>query len=135
MAIWYKICELIPLEMLQWNFMRNAFLAIAYAISAMFYLAISLYHHKHLNIVPSKGFLVPLLPVLLIASGMGSFIGNGILMSLNTRMPASILYPMVNGGIGVLLSVVSCTVFKEKLTLLKFLAITVGIASIVFLNL
>ena len=28
MAIWYQLCDLIPLEMLQWNFMRNAFLAI-----------------------------------------------------------------------------------------------------------
>ena len=28
MNIWYAICELLPLEMLQWNFMRNALLAI-----------------------------------------------------------------------------------------------------------
>ncbi len=28
MSIWYAICDLIPLEMFQWNFMRNAFLAI-----------------------------------------------------------------------------------------------------------
>lgn len=28
MTIWYEICALIPLEMLQWNFMRNALLAI-----------------------------------------------------------------------------------------------------------
>jgi multidrug transporter EmrE-like cation transporter len=66
---------------------------------------------------------------------MGSFIGNGILMSLNTKMPATILYPMVNGGIGVLVAIVSCTAFKEKLTVLKFLAILTGIASIIFLNL
>ena len=30
MNIWYAICDLIPLEMLQWNFMRNAFLAILF---------------------------------------------------------------------------------------------------------
>ncbi len=28
MEIWYKICELLPIEMLQWNFMRNALLAV-----------------------------------------------------------------------------------------------------------
>ena len=28
MNIWYAICELLPLEMLQWTFMRNAFLAV-----------------------------------------------------------------------------------------------------------
>ena len=28
MEIWYSICDLIPLEMLQWDFMRNALLAV-----------------------------------------------------------------------------------------------------------
>ena len=28
MQIWYALCELLPIEMLQWNFMRNALLAI-----------------------------------------------------------------------------------------------------------
>lgn len=79
--------------------------------------------------------MMPWLPVILAVSSLGSFIGNGILMSLNTSMPASILYTMANGGIGVLVAVITCTVFKEKLTVLKFLAIITGVASIVFLNL
>ena len=29
MSIWYAICDGIPLEMLQWDFMKNAFLAIS----------------------------------------------------------------------------------------------------------
>ena len=28
MSIWYAVCEILPLEMLQWNFMKNALLAI-----------------------------------------------------------------------------------------------------------
>ncbi|MBE6974999.1 MAG: metal ABC transporter permease [Ruminococcaceae bacterium] len=28
MSIWYALCEILPLEMLQWDFMRNAFLAV-----------------------------------------------------------------------------------------------------------
>ena len=28
MSIWYAICDALPLEMLHWNFMKNAFLAI-----------------------------------------------------------------------------------------------------------
>ncbi len=28
MGIWYKFCELLPLEFLQWNFMKNALLAV-----------------------------------------------------------------------------------------------------------
>lgn len=30
MAIWYFICDLLPFEMLQWNFMKNALLAILF---------------------------------------------------------------------------------------------------------
>ena len=28
MGIWYKLCELLPIEFLQWDFMKNAFLAV-----------------------------------------------------------------------------------------------------------
>ena len=28
MEIWYFLCDLIPLEMLQWDFMKNALLAV-----------------------------------------------------------------------------------------------------------
>ena len=28
MSIWYALCELLPLEMLRWDFMKNALLAI-----------------------------------------------------------------------------------------------------------
>lgn len=114
---------------------RNAFLAIGYFVGAVIYLFISLFHYRKIHTPFASGFLSRLLFPLLLASSMGSFIGNGILMSLNTRMPASILYPMVNGGIGVLVAIVSCTLFKEKLTVLKLLAIITGVASIIFLNL
>ena len=113
---------------------RNAYLSIGYFVGAFLYLLISLYHHKKLDLTPGKGFFSPLVAIVLVCSALGSFIGNGILMSLNTKMPATILYPMVNGGIGVLVAAVSCTVFKEKLTVLKFIAILTGVASIIFLN-
>ena len=113
---------------------RNAYLTIGYFTCAVFYLIVSLFHHKKMNLKPGKGFFSPLLAIILAGSATGSFLGNGILMALNTRMPATILYPMVNGGIGVLVAIVSCTVFKEKLTKLKFIAILTGVASIIFLN-
>lgn len=113
---------------------RNAYLSIGYFVGAFLYLCISLYHHKRLGAKPGKGFFCPLLAVVLVCASLSSFIGNGILMSLNTKMPATILYPMVNGGIGVLVAIISCTFFKEKLTVLKFIAILTGVASIIFLN-
>lgn len=114
---------------------RNAYLSIGYFSCAILYLIISCFHHKRMKLTPGKGFFSPLLVPVLAGAAIGSFLGNGILMMLNTRMPATILYPMVNGGIGVLVAIVSCTVFKEKLTVLKCIAILTGVASIVFLNL
>ena len=114
---------------------RNAYLSIGYFVGAFCYLCISFSHHKRMHIKPEKTFFAPLLLPVLLGSALGSFIGNGLLMALNTKMPATILYPMVNGGIGVLVAIISCTFFKEKLTVLKFIAILTGVASIVFLNL
>jgi len=114
---------------------RNSFLAVGYGTASLVYLAVSLLLHKRQGQKVGKGFFVPILWVLLLASSMGGFIGNGLLMSLNASMPASVLYPMVNGGIGVLVAIVSCTFFREKLTPSKLLAILTGLGAIVLLNL
>ena len=66
---------------------------------------------------------------------MTLFTANGLLMGLNTSMPASVLYPMVNGGIGVIVAIVSCTFFRERITAQKLLAILTGLGAIVLLNL
>ena len=113
---------------------RNSYLAMGYLTAALLYFAISFFLcRKEKRAL--KGYVRPLLLVLLVTSSMGGFIGNGLLMSLNTSMPASVLYPMVNGGIGVMVAIVSCTVFREKLTVPKALAILTGLGTIVLLNL
>jgi len=114
---------------------RNSYLAVGYGVAALLYFLIHGFEAKKTGKVVLKEFCKPLLPVLLVASSMGGFVGNGLLMSLNTSMPASVLYPMVNGGIGVIVAIVSCTCFREKLTLQKLLAILTGLGSIVLLNL
>ena len=114
---------------------RNTFLAIGYFVSALIYLA----DHGRLihttGPVKLRGFLKPLLGVLILVSALGGFAGNGLLMSLNTAMPASVLYPLVNGGIAVIVTIASCVVFHEKMTLQRFFTILLGLAAIVTLNL
>lgn len=114
---------------------RNSYLAVGYGVASVLYFLIHSFQARKSGKVALKEFCKPLLPVLLITASMGGFIGNGLLMSLNTSMPASVLYPMVNGGIGVIVAIVSCTFFREKLTLQKLLAILTGLGSIVLLNL
>ena len=114
---------------------RNSFLALGYAVAAVLYLLIHKGEAAKTGKTDIRSFLKPLAMVLVVLSATGGFVGNGLLMSLNTKLPASVLYPMVNGGIGVIVAVVSCTFFREKLTLQKLLAILTGLGAIVLLNL
>lgn len=68
-------------------------------------------------------------------SGAGSFGGNFLLSYLSDKVSGAVLYPCINGGLCVTLSVFSVLLFKEKLTFLKIIAFAVGIVAIVVLNL
>jgi len=114
---------------------RNSFLAVGYFTAAVIYMGIYLLMAGKCGKTSLRGYVRPLLLVLLLTSSMGGFIGNGLLMSLNTSMPASVLYPMVNGGIGVIVAIVSHVAFREKVTPQKLAAILTGLGSIVLLNL
>lgn len=114
---------------------RNSYLAVGYFTAAVLYFFVHLWEARRSGAVEVRRFLRPLLGILLLTASTGGFIGNGLLMALNTSMPASVLYPMVNGGIGVIVAVISCTVFREKLTLPKLAAILTGLGAIVLLNL
>ena len=114
---------------------RNSYLAVGYFVSALVYLANYWMIRKQTGPVAFKQILRPILPLLLLMSSMGGFLGNSILMSLNTVMPASLLYPLVNGGIAVIVAIASCVIFREKLTLQRLMTILVGLSAIVALNL
>jgi len=114
---------------------RSSFLAIGYFVSAVLYLLDHGRLVQKTGPVDVKGIVNPLLVVLLVAAAMSGFAGNSLLMSLNTSMPASVLYPLVNGGIAVIVATLSCVVFKEKMTLQRLFTILLGVAGIVTLNL
>ncbi len=114
---------------------RNSFLAVGYAVASVIYLLIHLAEGRKTGKTDLKSFGKPLVLLLVALSAMGGFIGNGLLMGLNTSMPASVLYPMVNGGIGVIVAIVSCTFFRERITAQKLLAILTGLGAIILLNL
>lgn len=114
---------------------RSSFLAIGYFVSSLCYLASHFFIRRRTGPVDFRAIVRPMLILLLAMSSMGGFIGNSILMSLNTVMPASLLYPLVNGGIAVIVAAASCFIFREKLTLQRLLTILVGLAAIVTLNL
>ena len=114
---------------------RNSYLALGYFVSALIYLTNHFLLVRKNGPVELRKVARPLLVPVLAMGALGGFIGNSILMSLNTVMPASLLYPLVNGGIAVIVASLSCVLFKEKLTLQRALTILVGLAAIVTLNL
>ncbi len=72
--------------------------------------------------------------LLSIMSGAGSFGGNLLLGILSARVDGALLYPCINGGLCLTVSVFSFLFFKEKPTKTKLLSLLVGIAAIVVLN-
>ena len=113
---------------------RNSFLTVGYFLASVLLFAVFLTCPKQDR--PKVTYLLrPAFLLFVVMSSMGSFIGNGILMSLNTALPASLLYPLVNGGIGVFVATASWVVFRETMTLSRLLTILVGLSAIVVLNL
>ncbi len=114
----------------------NLFMSVAYFTSAVI-LIISFIVNRQKN-KRSKNLsfkFSPLTAVLILAAGLGSFVGNGILMTLSTKVPAAILYPFLNGGLCITVSIFSILFFKEKLTLKKALTILTGLSAVIVLNL
>ncbi len=73
--------------------------------------------------------------VVAMISGAGSFGGNLLLCNLSDKINGSVLYPCVNGGLCLLLTGVSCLIFREKLNVRKTIALLCGGIAIVILNL
>ncbi len=67
--------------------------------------------------------------------GTANFGLNLIITLLATRLDAAIVYPVVQGGSPIIVAVASRVLFKEKITPIKLLAILLGCAAIVLLNL
>jgi multidrug transporter EmrE-like cation transporter len=56
-------------------------------------------------------------------------------MGLMGRMPAGVLFPIINGGTMLVVILVSRAVFGERITRRKFVGIAVGLAAILLLSL
>lgn len=113
----------------------NTFLAIAYFVAFLSFTVIYLVENKGERFSWKESFdrgaLV--IPVTLLA-GIGSFVGNGILGYLSIRIDASILYPCLNGGLALMVSLVSFAFFRERFTARKAVSMALGITAIVLLT-
>ncbi len=113
---------------------QGSFLSLGYFVSALIFFSAHLLLRRK-GPVRLAHFKKPFVLLPISMSALGGFIGNSLLMSLNAALPATVLYPMVNGGIAVLVAAASCVFFREKLTLQRLLTILLGLCAIVALNL
>ena len=114
----------------------NAFMSLAYFTAAGVLLLSFSIQKKLCSNISEKGFHFSIITALLITiTGLASFIGNGVLLNLSVKVPAALLYPCVNGGLCVTVSIFSILLFSEKLTLKKAMTIVFGLASVIVFNL
>lgn len=73
------------------------------------------------------------LPVLLVGIGTGA--GNVLVSYLTGRVPSSYLFPLVQGGTMVAVTLYSALVLKEKISRFGLMGIGAGVAAIVAMNL
>ena len=72
--------------------------------------------------------------LLMVGAGLGTYFGFSTLMNSLCRLPAHMVYPAVNGGMIIVLSILSRFLFKEKQNAKSKIGLVVGIAAIIFLS-
>ncbi len=72
---------------------------------------------------------------LVLLVGLSNFALNFAVILLATRMDAAIVYPVIQGGGPVIVTLASYFLFREKLTLPKWAGVVLGSVGIVLLNL
>ncbi len=82
----------------------------------------------------SKRFLL-IMGGLALAVGISNFGLNLAVILLATRMDSAIVYPVIQGGGPVIVTVVSRFLFKERLNIVKWIGVLLGCIGIVLLNL
>ena len=113
----------------------SAFMSLSYITAAVVLLfSFFLKKRETATSVRRQGKELLFLALLIVTAGLSSFIGNGVLLELSTKVPAALLYPFVNGGLCVAVSIGSVLFFREKLTWKKTATIVIGLLSVIVLN-
>lgn len=68
-------------------------------------------------------------------AALGCFGTNMLIIYLSGVMPASLLHPLYNGAGGLLMTLVSCILFRERMTAKKAVILLLGLCTVVLLNL
>jgi drug/metabolite transporter (DMT)-like permease len=108
------------------------FLAIAFGTAALLSLAVfarrKIRFRDDLSHLKTKAFAL-----LVLGAGISTGIGNLITILLSGRLPAYVQFPVVNGGVVFLSSLLSVFVFREKMTVRAWAGMALGLVALVII--
>ena len=110
---------------------NNLFMVVALAMVTVIMLVSSLVSKGERDSIRptiSKGWLLALL------CGVANGLTNYLVIYLNPRLPASVMFPVISAGSVVLVFIYSVLFNKEKFNIRQIIGFFVGIVSIVLLN-
>lgn len=114
----------------------NAFLVIAFAVSALFsgVFALFLRRKERDSRAPKKdrGGMIRLI-FLMLVSGVCGAVNNKLNLYLSGVIDSVVFFPVVNGGGLVMTTLASLLIFKERLRVKQWIGILFGIASVLCL--
>ena len=110
----------------------NMMLIIAFGTAIIIALIYSLISSKHDKTNPVKEFR-PVDYGAAIGSGLCLGFANVANLFLSGALPAIIFFPIVNGGLVILSTIMSLIVFKEKLNLRQSIGVVLGIISLMLI--
>ena len=115
----------------------NAFLVIAFAVSFVFSLLGTLYFAKRESVSPKniqfKKAITWILVSATLVSGACCAVNNKLNLYLSGVMDSAVFFPIVNGGGLVLTTLAAILIFRERLSLMQWIGMLCGIASVIFL--
>ncbi len=121
----------------------NAFLVIAFAVSSVFsaFMALLLRSRaaKQADTAGNKplfdktGWKALLIPGCMALLGVSAGVNNKLNLDLVGKFDTAVFFPIVNGGGLVLASLAAILLFRERLSVKRWIGVIVGIASVVLL--
>ncbi len=109
------------------------FVALGYSFAALCSFLLFCYVSRHEK-ADVRYFFNPVMLLLVFVTSISSFGANYIVTDLAATMDGSVIYPAVQGGALVIVTLCSVLFLNEKMNLRKFTTIGMGIVSVILLN-
>lgn len=109
---------------------KNELMIVALSIVTLTLFIISLFaERKSIAFNIKKGY------ILFLISGLANGLVNLLVLVLSSKMPASVMFPVISAGGIITTALVSIFIYKEKLSKYQIIGLTLGIMSVITLNL